>query len=512
MAEDTEVKRGLIRDTIYYALGYFTQFFYGLLMTPIIVYYAGREVYAITILGVILANWLGLLDFKIVAAATQRCGEERARQNFEAISAILSGCIFYFLGLLVFVCFPMTLFADMLAALLGIEEYREAVDIIRIYLVLLPISRILSAFYGVLRGLQKGHIVVKISFISNIPILAGSWFILAMGWGIVCMLCYTLLCAILQVVTYIIVLGYHKIYIKRLHPAVIKQISSMLSFGFNLFVCEIITLIYYSDRIIIKLITGALGKVAFYQFGFSIIRQVGEMAILPISSLVPAASYLWGKQDREGLQSLLYRGTQVLCLFGFPLLFFTILFAEEFLIAWLALPLEEAKESATYLRILAIAHIINLPSGVASSMGMSMGNPQLQLKATLITFAFVVVAFFTFLRELGVTGVACAVSGAGCMLGILYVVMFGMFFPFNVQIFLRGCVFVPLFSAATTLIPIVAVKLFALRIGLSDQRWEALGVIAIGFTLYLLIYLMILIRIGLFKWGQIRSSFLQLFR
>jgi O-antigen/teichoic acid export membrane protein len=168
---------------------------------------------------------------------------------------------------------------------------------------------------------------------------------------------------------------------RRPDPGAIRQ---LLSFGGKLQVAHAAHLIsLHGDKLLLSVFLG-LGAVAYYDLGSKVAYLMRALPLLLISAAMPAASALGALGDRTRLWGFYLTGTRLLVFAATPILVVTLAGAGPILLAWTGIDALEARQA---IWVLAVGYYLNLVSGMANSVAVGIGKPELEMRRSLLVAA-----------------------------------------------------------------------------------------------------------------------------
>ena len=155
----------------------------------------------------------------------------------------------------------------------------------------------------------------------------------------------------------------------------------MVAFGGKLEVAHAAHLVsLHADKLLLSAFLG-LTAVAYYDLGSKIAYVMRGLPLLLISATMPAAASIEAMGDRERLWRFYLSGTRALVFAGTPLLVFTTTGAGAILLAWTGVTALEARQAVW---LLALGYYLNLVSGMANSVAVGIGKPELEMRRSLL--------------------------------------------------------------------------------------------------------------------------------
>ncbi len=175
---------------------------------------------------------------------------------------------------------------------------------------------------------------------------------------------------------------------KRLLPGVrflrapdVGAARELVGFGAKLQIAHAAHLVsLHGDKLLLSAFLG-LAAVAYYDLGSKVAYLMRGLPLLLISATMPAASAMEARGDRSRLWAFYLTGTRVLVFTATPLLVFTLTGAGPILLAWAGVEALEARQAVW---LLGFGYYLNLVSGMANSIAVGIGKPELEMRRSLL--------------------------------------------------------------------------------------------------------------------------------
>ena len=272
--------------------------------------------------------------------------------------------------------------------------------------------------------------------------------------------------------------------VRRPDPGAARE---LIGFGGKLQVAHAAHLIsLHGDKLLLSAFLG-LGAVAYYDLGSKVAYLMRGLPLLLISATMPAASALEAAGDRPRLWRFYLTGTRMLVFAATPLLVFTLAGARPILLAWTGV---DALEARVAVWVLALGYYLNLVSGMANSVAVGIGKPELEMRRSLLAGSANLALSAALIPLVGFAGAplgtAVALGGGSWYLIRAFNAEFGRPFATILDLFR-----VPLVAA----VPVAAVAAIILRLTAGGRRGAVLG-LAVSAVLIGTVYLWLGLRDG----------------
>ncbi len=376
----------LRRNTIYNALSSLAALAVGFFLAPLLLRHLGVDRFGFWSLIWAITGSLALVDLRIGAAVTRFAADAWTRGSVERLSRLASTALTFYLalGLLEVAAAAALLVAPSrvpfeFPAAVAAEGSVTLVAAVAVF----AVNSAASVFVGLLQGLQRFDLTALVAIAATGGRAVGVVAVLALGGGLRELVLVEGIIALFQGAV-----GWQQC--RRLLPSLRLARSGFVgsvfrelgAFGAKLQVAHLAHLTsFHGDKLLLSLFLG-LPAVAFYELGSKVAYLMRGLPLLLVSAAGPAASALEAGGDRARLWTLYLKGTAYLIAAGTPLLVFTVVGAGPILRVWLGVELPEARLAV---QLLAAGYYANLVSGMANTVAVGMGRPDLEMRRSLLT-------------------------------------------------------------------------------------------------------------------------------
>lgn len=495
----------IVRNTAFAALGYFWGTLVSLFLTPYIVSHIGLERYGVWSIVFVVVGYMGLLDFGIGYAFTPYFAEAAARKDEERISQLLTtGVVFSVLFAVAIIALTMAL-APPIVRLLNIpsELQSEAIFILVGAGFVLSIRNGSGVFGSILNGLQRMDISYTIDFLVSFPYILGTVWALEGNHGLRGLILNQLVMVLISSVASMI-LAKNLIPSLRFHPGLFCWALSrqLWKYGVKVQVSNLSSLVNLQiDKIFISHFLN-MRMVAFYELGSKITMLARSLPNLLVSALLPAASELQAKSDRSGLERLYELSSKLLYSVTIPLGAFIFFNSDLLMLSWMG---PGFGLSSLVIRFLILGSTINLLTAVITSVARGIGQVQYEMRSsTLVVFMNIPLSLILIIK-FGFTGVLFGTT-LTLIIGTLY-----YFFMFHHYVIQRSLIdFLVKMGGKPFLCSVLLGYVLFLtsselqRIFAPLGRKESLGLLGLNFSLFFILYLLLLHKLRYFQSEEIR--------
>ncbi len=372
----------------------------------------------------VLVDYSGHLDFGIRTSLVKYVSEYHAIGEHKVINSIVStGFLFYLLSTMIGAGF-VYIFSDGVLRFFRVspEIYEEAHFALIITAGVLTLSSVSGVFQAIMTGLQRMEVINVTVIITSVLNITGTIVSLELGYGLRGLI-------INQFVVAMVTAALLGIYSFRLLPALklspgflrIASLQRLLGYGIKVQVTNVGALVSLQTNKILAGYFLGLGSVTVYELGFKVAYTVLSLPMLLISAIMPAASELEARQDREPLRQLYLRGSKYLVLVAAPLAFFTISRASSIMLAWMGPGYEN---SVLVIQLLTGGFFISLLTGVGTTVARGIGKPGYETRYALTTIVINVVLGIVLIVKIGLLGVLIATLLALAIGSFYFMILF----------------------------------------------------------------------------------------
>lgn len=449
----------IINNTFINILNTGVGFILAYAMTPIILHRLGTTNYGLWVFLSIfsVSGYFSLLDLGFQGAAIKYVAEFAATNQRERLAGIINASISFFSiaglvgGLLLWLFNIWFLPAVFHLPASQLHLTQTLVSIMAIgFLVQFPAI----AFSAVLEGLQRYDVLRGISVLLTIFSNVAIWLWLTAGNGLPFLVGNLFLTGLITAVAY----GWA---VRRLMPTITwrpwhieTQVWRLLfALSGKLFASKIVGLIFNNTD---KIMIGIFLTVS-QQTDYDIVNKLHVILLSLLSivnqAILPAASELAAKADRQGLRSLVLRATKYSAAMVFPLFLFFLLMPRAAIVMWVGPTFAHLAP----LVVLYCSHfVVTMFVGVSSTMLVGMNQVGRVLKISVWAAVMNFVISLTTVHWLGIQGLLLGTAVAYFISSWLYILAADRLFELPGRMFFNQTVR-PLLIAASASIAVVLV-------------------------------------------------------
>ncbi len=451
--EGTGFANRLIRNTLFNIGGQFWAILIAFFLTPYIIRQIGIARYGIWAMISVLTGYFGLFDlglgqsFEKFVAEYHTTGEETKLNQ-----VVNSGLVFYgLLGLLMVTVAGLT--TEPLVKIFRIPSAlrNEAHYLFFWGVVTFSVSNIFRVFAVIQTGFQRMDISNKMSIAVSLLNLAGVLLVLGKGYGIQGLMLNSLAIASISGLASVVI-AFRLFPTLELNPGSLSldSLRTLSWFGIKRWVTSIEDVItYQTDKLLISHFLN-VSLVGFYQLGFTVADKAAHLVRLLTSAVVPAASELDTRGQREKIIRLQARGLKYISLLGFPIFSFVMVTAPLLIFAWLG---PGYGNSVLVLRLFSLIMMTALLGSISSAIAVGIGRPDFQMLAGGGQAVLNIILSLILVIKIGFVGVVLATLISISISNTYFMVRFYRFVGASLIASFRECVWKPMAAAVSLAVP-----------------------------------------------------------
>lgn len=437
----------ILKNTIYNTVGSFWVMLVNLALTPYILGSIGAERFGIWAIVSILTGYFGLLDFGVGTSFVKYISEFYAKKKYDKINQLVNTGFLFYMLLAIVVAILAFLSIDRLLAIFSIPPslHGEARFVFIGGIVLFALSNALSVFAAIPNGLQRMDITNKVTIAVSVPMIIGTVYFLENGYGLKGLLVNNAIVLLVTGAVNITVslrilpeLGFSLLSFSK------EMFQKLFNFGYKLQIANIGMMVSWSiDKILISHFL-SLALVSFYELGQKIAQAGRSLSLLLVSAIIPAVSELDAKNDKASITLLYFRGSKYLSLAAIPLMALIFTTAPSIMSIWVG---QGYGTSIGVLRLLTVAYLFHLLTGVAGYIAVGAGKPGMVTKSTFIITVLNLILSSILLFMFGFWGTAVGTSVALILGSCVLMVDFHKYIQRDIRLFAKSVLLKPAFAA-----------------------------------------------------------------
>lgn len=409
--EEKATSTKIVKNTVWMYTGFAFNTLIALLITPYIIRNLGVDAYGVFAIVSVVIGYISLIEFGIGNSLIKFIAEYNVKKDYIQINKIISTAFVLYLVLGAIGCgFILVLTDFFVNSLFHIPANLN--DITKFVFIITAITFFYSFVFGVfsniITGLQRFDIKNKIQIIMRVISAAASILVLWLGYGLSEFVIVTALFGVIGITINIIIA-------KRLMPEIclipkyfdIRLIKIIASFSFAIFISNMIgTVMFNIDKLLIGIFL-PIEQVTIYTIGATLSLMVFSLSAQIAPSILPAASELDAKNNKNAIKELILRGTKFSVMLSTPLVIILFTLAHPIVKFWMG---SDFEMSAYILQILALGFFVNTFTHVLTPTLVGTGNVKIYAYYAIISIIMNISLSIILLLKIGVLGAALGTS------------------------------------------------------------------------------------------------------
>ncbi|HSQ75792.1 MAG TPA: polysaccharide biosynthesis C-terminal domain-containing protein [Bacteroidota bacterium] len=416
----------VVRSGIFNLAGFGASALYMILLVPIVLHYLGREHYGLWTAVLAITGYIGLADLGVSSSFVTYIARTVAAHEYRQSGRVVHlGLLFYLLVTLIMLGLS-SVAGDFFFTMLRIpaETLPLAQQTLTLAVAVFGVTSVAGVYGSVLGAIQRVDLFNMLAIASYAARLVVITLALSLGFGVPGLLAGDALVTVLNVPVLLILIR------RELPEMPLGWLSydhdlmkRMLRFGIQMQVSRIADVVQTQwDKLVLTRALG-LSAATMYDVGARPSARLRMLPITAIASLVPAVSALDARDQQERIRAALVRATRYLALISAPMFGLAVVFADPILRLWL----NDAgyTQAAWTLRILSAALFVNVVAGALSLVAQGRGEPQYQMRTTLIQAVLNLILSVVLVLQFGFYGAACGTGISIVFGGLLFFHVYG---------------------------------------------------------------------------------------
>lgn len=422
-----ELKRLIGRGVLFHFVNYAVcGVLIPLLLTPLLVSRLGKHEFGIWILLSTIGMYMHLMDLGLMNSVSKFVSEYHASRQWERLQAVVTTYVWLYLALGMLAVGACAAAGPWLHRALEFGGPAERGRRLFVLLAAGYAAGVQVRLFGyLLAGANRTDLASVINLIFGILTALLQTIVLQVGFGVEELLLYGFALSVLYVVTLALAVRQCGIPLtlspRRARP---KELHGQFAYGLQLLGSNAFDTLLRSDRLYVGIAGRNVELVALYGLGSGLPDKLRGIVALMSYPVVPAASALFASKDEVRLRVLIERGSKYHALAGWFVMGFLFAFAEPLMTLWLG---RAFPESILVVRVLSVGALATCVACVFAAVAAGVGQPGLQLRATMMGLLFgvgVYVVLALAFRVASYAAVAAAVSGAWLFMSISLTLLF----------------------------------------------------------------------------------------
>ncbi len=491
-----KISEKIFRNTVFNTIGNVFTTGIQLVIIPYILMKLGAERFGIWALVSVIFGLFTALDFGTGAAFVKYFSEYATKKDDASFNRVAVAGFFlmmFFSLVLVTACF---LLKNQLVAFFNVpaELMSEAKFVFLGAGIIFGYYNTFGVFQAIIKGLQRMEVTNAIEMIASIINFIGVFIVLENGFGLKGL--------IVNQGIKIVLVSLASIYFsKKMFGKLafkfayldFRKIKEILSYGVKMQISNIAGLInLQTDKTIIGYFLN-LTAVTAYEIGQKIALFCKMIVGLILSALVPAVSELEASGKGSSIMKLYERGNKYLASITFPILIFTIFFANLLISAWMGVGHEN---SVLVARLLAIGIFVNLLTGVGVMIVRGIGKPAYETEYAVICLILNILLGILLVKFYGFVGVVFSAPISVSIGSIYFILKFHRLYAIPLMDFCRRIYLKPLLIAFLPGVSLFWITSSIGRYWTLDNRWEVLVLLLFDSLIFFPSFVYLLKRSG----------------
>jgi len=438
------VSQKIFKNTLFNALGNIFTTVLQILIIPYILLNLGPERFGIWALVSVIFGIFTALDLGTGTAFVKYFSEYHARKEYQNFNGVMVAGFLFMLIFSLLLILIVILVKDQLVSFFNIPGYlkSDATFVFVMAAIIFGYNNTFGVFQTILKGLQRMEITNSINMIGTAIYIGGIFAALHYGFG--------LRGLIVSQGIKIVLISLAAIYFSKKINSNLKfkfsylkfdSIKEILSYGMKMQISSIANLVnLQTDKTIIGYFLN-LTFITAYEIGQKISLFCRMVVGLVLSALVPAISELDAAGKKQSILKLYVRGNKYVASFTFPIMIFTIAFANLLINLWMGTGFEKSIYVA---RLLVCAVFINMLTGIGVMIVRGIGKPAYETEYTVIGLLLNVVLGIVLVQSYGFFGVVIATPISVIIGSIYFIVKFHRLYEISFSAFARRVYLKPL--------------------------------------------------------------------
>jgi O-antigen/teichoic acid export membrane protein len=397
----------------------------GFVMLPFNVVHLGTSAYGLWVLTASVTLHFSMLDLGYGGALVKFVAQYRAQRNPRVLNEIASTLFFVFAAIGCIAYAAGAVIAFNLDALFRITPEQAEVGkwVLLVISVHVALNFPFSVFGGVVNGFQRQHLNGAVAIASSLAVALVNVLVLTAGYGLVSLVMAT---TAVRVVAYFVYASnaYRTFPALSLNPGLFRWSRLKEVTGFSIYASIIdwaYKLNYQVDQLVIGAFLGA-APVAVWAVADRIVIATQNLTNQLNGALFPIVVDSDASQRHERLRSILLEGTRLSLAAVLPIGAALVVLADPLVRAWVGTRKPELLGSVPVLEILAVAVVIRVGNGAATTILKGAGEHRVLAYVNLATGIANLALSLVLVRIWGLTGVA-----VGTLLPIAFSAMFVLY-------------------------------------------------------------------------------------
>lgn len=469
-------------------------------MTPLILHKVGVTGYGTWAVFLAINGLTSLADLGLVGTVSKFVAEYHAKQDFSALTRLLSSGLALFLLLDLVIGTVFWLASPVLAARLfrgSTVASPELISLLRCFLVVIAANISTQLFASVTTGLQRLDLtnIISAGNVVLSALLGAS--LLLMGWKLRGLVYGYIGSGVLTITVYVMV-------VRMLLPQVSlnptrfdgSEVRKMFSYSLRLYVTQAAVAIHNQvEKVFLATLVG-VSPVGWYDIASDTALKVRGAIGFVLSPVLPAASELNALGDESRMRELYYRTHKYLALCGVPAVCYVAAVSRQFVELWIG---PNLRMIALPLCVLLSVNFINLMTGPGFLILAGKGDMRPGIQAAALGVIINVVLSFGLIYKFGFAGAVIGTSASLIIAAVYFMVVLHQHTGYSLARVVGEGYLKPICCSLLALAVIKAAHLT------QNSSWLGLAEIGIIFAGLYFVTILLTRFLDEYDWGKIES-------
>lgn len=441
------LKDKLANNTLFNILGQVASAVFVFILTPYILKKIGLVQFGFWAILSTIILYYNYFDLGVSSSYIRFVAAYHARKDREGVRQVIATAFFYSLCLaIVIIALGLLLKGPILSFV--VRKQLDAVFTGRLYvliLLLFSLNYTGFVFKAVLDGLQRMDLANLLTVLQRTANFILSILLLKRGLGLSGLIISGLVAsALFLVATYLV--SIKLLPDLSLSPRLFSfaKLRDMVVFGVKYQTTTLCLWVTFNVNKIALGVVGALSTVAFFDVAQKISMAARNIPTGLLSALVPRASEIHARGDKEEMRQLYHKTTRILMVLIVPINFFILFNARYIVTAWVG---EALLPSVIVVQLYTLGSIVNLITGTGTSIVRGINRPEIETKYLLLMTAINLGLLVALVRKYELIGAACAIMLAFILASLYFFYYYHRLEGISNRVFFRETLMLPLIWA-----------------------------------------------------------------
>jgi O-antigen/teichoic acid export membrane protein len=469
-------------------------------MTPLILHKVGVAGYGTWAVFLAVNGLTSLADLGLVGTLSKFVAEYHARQDFPALTRLLSSGLALFLLLDFVIATAIWLGSPLLAGRLfsgSTVPRAELVVLLRCFLIVIVANILTQLFASVTAGLQRLDLTNILSASNVLMSAAFGAVLLLRGWGLRGLVYGYIGAGILTIGIYLAV-------VRKLLPQVDlnpmrfdrTEARKMFGYSLRLYVTQAAVAVHNQvEKVFLAMLVG-VDPVGWYDIASDVALKVRGSIGFILGPVLPAASELNALGDQSRMRELYYRTHKYLALCGVPAVCYVVAVSHRFVELWIG---PSMRMIALPLSVLLVVNFLNLATGPGFLILAGKGDMKPGIQSAMLGVVINVILSLGLIYKFGFAGAVVGTSVSLVIASVYFMYLFHGRTGYPVSRLLRESYVKPICCSVLVLAVILTIR------PTSSISWTGLVGISLVFGVFYSVTILLSHFLDEYDWNKIES-------